>query len=56
LRPIDAGALKLAQGNELDAIGQWMETAELWAIERVVERAREIVRDRGLALDGKGVQ
>jgi hypothetical protein len=51
-----AGALKLAQGNELDAIEQWMETAELWAIQQLVERARSVVRARGEALDGKGIQ
>jgi hypothetical protein len=51
-----AGTLKLAQGNDLETIGQWMETAELWAIKALVDRARDVVRGRGEALDGKGVQ
>jgi hypothetical protein len=48
-----AGALKLQQGNELEAIGYWMETAELWAIEQLVERARGVVRERGQVLEGR---
>lgn len=51
-----AGSLKLAQGNDISTIEQWMETAELWAIQQLVERARDVVRGRSEALDGKGVQ
>jgi hypothetical protein len=51
-----AGALKLQQGNELEVIGYWIDTAELWAIEQLVERARGAVHARGEALNGKGIQ
>jgi hypothetical protein len=51
-----AGSLKLAQGNDISTIEQWMETADLWAIQQLVERARDVVRGRSEALDGKGVQ
>lgn len=51
-----AGTLKLAQGEELDAIAQWMDTADLWALEQLADRAREVARGRGVTLEGRAGQ
>lgn len=45
-----AGTLKLQQGNELDAIEQWAETAEVWALKRLADRIGEIARQRSVAI------
>lgn len=49
-----AGTLKLGLGNDLETIGAWLETAELWTMSRVVELVRDRVELLGKTIDERG--
>jgi hypothetical protein len=54
-----AGALKLARGNDLDALAEWLEGIdidELWVMQRAGELFRDHARELGLDWEARTVQ